>query len=377
MSGDVSQIINPTFFRLGRIGLIFRNLLETDLHKETVLSENYRNSESIVDITRDLLDIRQTKLGTYSEDIKEESKQIDKKDGVPFYIKSDESHFIPIMRAWIGLPKVAIIVSDENAKATLYDAFDIKEETNIYTVQEVKGQEFDKALIYNIISDFKDEWDYIMANHVEKGSDLVTRYKYYFNLLYVAITRARNNLFVFERHKDTKIMETLLPRFEILEENIMDIMDLKAYDNYDETLHQAQMHFNAEDYERARTFYLRIEDRTNADICLGFIHLQKGNYQQGIETLYRYETYHEKLFTYTDNKKTLLFNLLIGHKTKAYTIDEIERLLKDRSLIKLSKHYEDSELYPSILNDTLTLLSALYDHRLYTKYNTIEERTHA
>ena len=62
MSGDVSQIINPNFFRLGRIGAIFRNLFNTELNKDFTLDENYRNSESIVDITKILLDIRQEKI---------------------------------------------------------------------------------------------------------------------------------------------------------------------------------------------------------------------------------------------------------------------------------------------------------------------------
>ena len=40
MSGDVSQIINPNFFRLGRIGAIFRNIFKIELNKDFTLNKN-------------------------------------------------------------------------------------------------------------------------------------------------------------------------------------------------------------------------------------------------------------------------------------------------------------------------------------------------
>lgn len=378
MSGDVSQIINPNFFRLGRIGAIFRNLFNTNLNKNLILDENYRNSESIVDITKHLLDIRQEKLGTYSEDIKEESKELEKRVGLPFFIDIAKEEFLPVLSTWIDVPRVAIIVATEDTKKIISKKFNIKRKTNIYTVQEVKGQEFEKIITFNIISEHKEHWQEIMSGEVDKGSEFVTKYKYFFNLLYVAITRGKNNLFMFEEESNLSIVQEIIHLFEPLKDRIEKVMDLKEYDSEENRKKQAEQLFKEQDYERARTYYLQLDDKRSAAICTGLTHLQKGNYHEGVMILYQFKEYHKKAFEYTNDSSLLFMKIILGFKTKLLDIERISTILGDREMNRmLSKLNPKKTIYYHLYDDLIDVMTTIHNHRFSKKYNIIKEKMHA
>jgi DNA helicase II / ATP-dependent DNA helicase PcrA len=371
MSGDVSQIINPTFFKKGRMGVIFKNLFKTPLNMDLKLDENYRNSESIIAILSDLLQIRRETLGKYSDDIEEVSRELIKRVGLPFFVDTTVDDFLPILSTWIGIPRVAIIVASEDTKAKLKRELKIKGATNIYTVQEVKGQEFDKIITYDIISEHLDEWDFIMNYQVEKGGDLVDRYKYYFNLLYVAITRGKDNLFLFESDKHAKIIRELLPKFELLSDNIHDVMNLKEYDTKEHRIQQAVIHFNNEDYERARTYYLQLDNKKMAAICTALKHLKNGHFDEGVIHLYQFSEYHKKAYEYTERKSLKLFRMLLGDRTRQLSIHEITKLAENDSLIKLVKQYKNRSIYPRLFRDTLQLMNKIYQYKTEQQINSL------
>ena len=335
MSGDVSQIINPNFFRQGRIGVLFRNLLNVNLNKDLVLDENYRNSQTIVEVSKSLLDIRQETLGKYSEDIEETSREIEKKDGLPFYVQTDKNEINDVLRLWIDVPKVVIVVASEKTKEELKKYYGIKKQTNIYTVHEIKGQEFDKIFLYNILSEHKESWDIIMSKTIDKGSDYVTKYKYYFNLFYVAFTRAKYNVFLYEEKPNQLIIERLIHHFEVIKDNLNQIMNLDQYDTEEHRLSQAETHFKNQDYGRAKTFYLQLDNKKMASICVGHSYLTKGNYLKAFEILYKYKKYHSTIFNYANEIDTQLFYVLIGFKLKKLQIEKIISILNHQSVMDL------------------------------------------
>ena len=362
MSGDVSQIINPTFFKKGRIGLIFRNRFNTDLNQNLVLDENYRNSQAIVEITRQLLSIRQDIFGEYSEDIKERSTRLDKAEGIPYMLDIDQETVIEQIRLWVNVPKVAVIVASEKTKQDLLERFSIKGQTNIYTVQEIKGQEFDKTILYNILTEHNLAWTDIMNKNIEKTRDIINRHRYYFNLFYVSLTRSIDNVFLYENHKDLAIYEAIKEDFEILDSNLELLMDIDHYDSVEERRKQAKLHFKNEDYERARTYFLQLNDRYNAAICTGHIYINQGRYLEGVMHLYQFKKYHEKAYQYTNNKELLLFKILLGYRTRNLEISEIASILKEKTLISLLNPFKKAKIYPRLLLDTLKINDQLYKH---------------
>lgn len=374
MSGDVSQIINPNFFRQGRIGVLFRNLFDTHLNKDLVLDENYRNSQTIVEVSKTLLEIRQETLGKYSEDIQETSREIEKKDGLPFYVEADKEDIKDILRLWIDVPKVVIVVASEKTKQDLKKHYGLKNQTNIYTVHEIKGQEFDKIFLYNIISEHKDAWDMIMSKKIDKGSDYVTRYKYYFNLFYVAFTRAKFNVFLYEDNPNQHIIEKLIHHFEIIKDNLNQIMNLDQYDTIEHRLSQAEIHFKNQDYERAKTFYLQLDNKKMATICVGHIHLVKGNYLKAFEVLYKFRNYYETIYNYANQKDTHLYYVLAGYKLKKLSIDQIIRVLDSHSVMdsyhKLSKN--NDKLKQLLFEDSFELFNMIQVKKFDQKINEVK-----
>lgn len=369
MSGDVSQTINPTFFKRGRIGLIFRNRFDLKYEK-LELDENFRNSEQIINVVRSLFDVRVSKLGNNKDDIVEKSLELEKKDGLPFFVDCDKKNIFSLMTTWLHIPKVAIVVASEETKEFLHNKLKIEKsikQTNIYTVQEIKGQEFDKIIVYNILSEFKDEWKEIMSGSIDKKSDIVTKYRFYFNIFYVAITRAKHNLFLYENERNLDILKELLPHFEELTENLPQLMNLKEYDTDENRLKQAIIHFDNHDYERARTFYLQLNDKKQAYICLGYNYLHNGEYKEGIDILYAFKDHRRTAYKYTNESELLLFRVLLGLKTKTLNLQQVDKLIKNKKLSKLLNNYKDTINKDLYYKDTMIVINQLGKYRCMKK----------
>jgi len=374
MTGDVSQIINPTLFVKGRVGAIYKQRFEgIELNQDLTLNQNFRNGRRILDIVSKLLNIRQERLGTYTDDIREESRAGEEFSGMPFYIERNKEMFIPTLNSWIGVPNVAIIVANERSKKILKTELDldISLETNIFTVQEVKGKEFYKAIIYNITSDYSDEWHKIMEEDPTRDKSIVTKYMYYFNILYVAMTRAKHNIFLFEE-KDTPIIRDIKPLFEHLNDSLKSLMDISNYDTRESRYIQAQNYFDQEDYERAKTVYWQLDDTEKGNIAKAYSNLQKGRFEDGVKYLYAYAEHYNKALKYTH--KLPVFNTLLGYKSGAYDLNKLTKLIEGKSLIKAIKAYESEEIYPVMLKDTIDLIRDVQVHRIEKNIHTINER---
>lgn len=364
MAGDISQVINPTFFQRGRTGLIFKNIFNSSLKENIVLYENYRNSENIVFVIQKLLQIRQNKLGKYSDDIYEKSVQLNKKEGLPIFINLSKEKALKNIASWIDVPKVAIIVPDDETKNYLLKKFNVEGETNIYSVHEIKGQEFSKVLTYNIISNHYDKWEYIMSGNVDKGSDLVNQYRYYFNLLYVAITRGRENLFMFEDNKNCQIIKEIIHLFLTIDETTLDVLDVSDYDTTHSRLEQAQTYFNERDYLRAKTMYMRLNNKKMTEISSAYYNLEINNIEEALLELLPYEERLVDALGFIDKNKYLLLYGIYYHRTKKIQLKDLSELFKNQQIIKLAQKYETKNInnYPLLLKYSLELMR---DIKLY------------
>ena len=368
LSGDVSQVINPTFFQKGRIGLLMRNRKKLPWDRDNVLTlnENYRNSVSVVEVSNKIVDIRQEILGTYTEDIIEISKQLENTEGLPVFIESNEEQFLEAIASWQNAVRVAIIVSSDETKASLIKKMNIKREEayHIFTVQEAKGQEFDKVVIYNILSDHDEMWQSIMKSSKKNAS---VHFQYYFNLLYVAVTRARKNLYMFESKRDLAIINELIPLFETVNKNLIQVMDPEEQISEDMILKQAQDLFKAEDYERARLNYLRINRRKDASICRGYSLIQSGKFEEGILLLYRFKDHQEFAYRYTNTKDSLFFHLLLGYSLKKLDLDYILKHIHNHSIIDMVSAYKNDRNYIDLFDKAIQLSSAIYRRKIDKK----------
>lgn len=364
LAGDISQVINPTFFSKGRTGLIYRNIFDKDLNESVVLNENYRNSENIVKVIRKILDVRRDKLGVYSDDILEVSVELFKKEGLPIFIDLEKNEMLDSISKWIDVPNVAVIVPTEEIKKMILEKYNEGKESNIYSVHEIKGQEFSKIITYNIISEHKDMWDTIMQGKVDKRSDLINQYRYYFNLLYVAITRGRNNLFMYEEIRNQKIIEEIISLFEIIGVENIDVLDVSAYDTDNRRKTQAEIYFNQRDYIRARNMYLRLNNKRMSQISNAKNSLEIGEIESGLVELLAYKDFMQDAISYIDKTKYLLLYIIYNFEFNKITINEIEQLVSNRSLIDMCKKYRDFNNYEILLERTVKLMHIVRTNKI-------------
>ena len=189
-AGDIHQIINPTYYRNDRLKLLY--YLNNKEIETAPLTKNYRSQKSITELCNYLGEIRKQYIAR-EKDITEQSISAMTDGNMPYYLNPGSNNLKEMLIALGERSDAAIIISAEEKRKELegISGFVLP---NIYTIQEIKGLERDYVFCYNLTTDYSDDWEVIFNKQAKKNS----RYRYYFNIFYVAITRARENLCIFE-----------------------------------------------------------------------------------------------------------------------------------------------------------------------------------
>lgn len=205
--GDALQMINPSYFNFAYLK---RLMYEKDLLNVKTLKANYRNNKKIVDLLDELGQINIEQFGLHNFVIKNES--VDEDDFTKLVCTFDR-HFIDKLKNQ-KFENFTILVNSNEQKEEVKKIFKKQE---VLTISEIKGLERDTVLLWNLISNNSGKWKYLenlKLNH--KKADENSVYRYYFNLFYVGLSRAKHNLFVFE-NENVKVFDNFFKRnFEIL-----------------------------------------------------------------------------------------------------------------------------------------------------------------
>ena len=98
--------------------------------------------------------------------------------------------------------------------------------------------ERDTIVLLDVLSDNIDKWDKLYRDKVDrKTADENSAYRYWFNLMYVGISRAKRNLFIVER-KSVKLFESFL------KENFIFMPSNKAVDKLEAIIGKASIDDN-------------------------------------------------------------------------------------------------------------------------------------
>lgn len=187
--GDALQMINPSYFNFGYL----KNLLfEKDLTEVKELKNNYRNSAKIEEIIDELGKINKAEFGTHNFVLKGESVDNGIKTTAVFVRDNDFTKQISSG----NFDNFTFVVSTDKQKRELQKIIKNQE---ILTVSEIKGLERSTIVTYNLLTSNRDKWFMLEQNKVNhKQADENSVYRYYYNLFYVGVSRAKQNIFVFE-----------------------------------------------------------------------------------------------------------------------------------------------------------------------------------
>jgi len=229
LCGDANQIVHPNFFSWSKIkSLFYQTPLNQDLIR--ILNKNYRNAPPITTLANKLLKIKRARFGSIDREshylVESESKTAGE-----VYCLADT----PVINQELNLKTAksthfAVVVLHEGDKEEAHQYF---QTPLIFSIHEAKGLEYDNVILYNLVSSeaqkFREiagslnssdlEQAFVYSRAKDKSDRSLEIYKFYINALYVAMTRAIQNIYWIEQdinHPLFKVLElkpgdTLVP----------------------------------------------------------------------------------------------------------------------------------------------------------------------
>jgi len=189
LTGDTQQIVNPTGFRWAEARqAIVKAAGATSVPKPRRLRRNCRSVRPLVDLANAILTLKQEIFGRYEDDGPEDAVV---EGGTPIQIAAHEKQVLEAIRGF-G-PRCAILVLDDEEGRRLNSAL---QTTRIFHVREAKGLEFDTVVLWKLISSSSSTVDRFMRG--SSGMNHDARFKQFLQHLYVAATRARRHLAIYE-----------------------------------------------------------------------------------------------------------------------------------------------------------------------------------
>lgn len=208
--GDALQMINPSYFSFAYLK---RLLFEKDVVSVAELENNYRNSERIAELINKLGDINVLEFGTHSFVLKSSSVGSGVKT-TSVYVK-DKTFINAISEE--KFDNFTFVVASQKKKEELRKLIKNQE---ILTVSEIKGLERETIVLYDVLSDNKEKWSALARTKVNrKKADENSVYRYYFNLFYVGVSRAKAHIYVVENSE--------IGAFKSFFEDNFDVMNAK------------------------------------------------------------------------------------------------------------------------------------------------------
>lgn len=255
--GDALQMINPSYFSFARLKNLLYGAAATDVKE---LTANFRNSDKIADLVNSLGALNKSKFGVHNFVL--DGKSVDSSiKANTVYVR--DSSFIKTF-ASAKYDNYTIIVATAKRKAELRALLGNRE---ILTVSEIKGLERDTVIAYNLISDNIDKWnEFTRSSLNRKTADENSVYRYYFNLFYVGVSRARLNLCVAESAEVQFFREFFHKNFDVLgvSETMRRLADIlsSVVIEQDEVIDRIEKFISLGQYENARVTLTRLDDET-------------------------------------------------------------------------------------------------------------------
>lgn len=253
MDGDIHQIINPNVFNDRRIKTLFNNV------QEYALNYNHRCTTEIIDCVNALSSLRVKKIGKRKGEEYGECKVSGRK---PIDFKYTKDNIKRLIDKLLEYPGAMILVPDTETKKRLIaeygqEKYKKKKHDIISTVSDIKGMEYKYIVCYNLTGKFSDKWNEICGYGIAKKN---TKYRYYFNLFYVGITRAQQFLCIMNENKVDYLEKELSKQIDkIAEYNEYSLGISNLSNSRDEWLLQAEIEFANGRYREAKESYLKCD----------------------------------------------------------------------------------------------------------------------
>lgn len=294
-SGDINQTIRPTYFHTGRIESILKT---SNTHLGFIkhqLVKNYRSTKEVVDLANQVVNLRIQRLGLNKKNDYHEIPIRGEQHPIYYFDAKHPLEMVKLIETGLNRHYVAIVVPDEEEKKNFERL--TQQKGAVFTVEEIKGIEKEYIICYNVMTKYKTAWETILNQDVMYQN----QYRYYFNLLYVALTRARHHLCFIEEDMPPSLYEQF--ESEFLSFDTFDETELKlnqlSTDN--QFYKEAQLYERRELYEQAITEYelSQLEEaKTDIARCRALMKNKEGHHVEAGHDLMRLKEYEKAALCY-------------------------------------------------------------------------------
>ena len=223
LCGDANQIVHPNFFSWSTLKSFFYKQEGLDAPAELIriLHNNYRNSANVTEVANRLLKLKNARFGAVDRESNYLVRSHAETSGTVLLLADTASITGELNQKTRQSTRFAVVVMHPEQKPAARAHF---QTPLIFSIQEAKGLEYDNIILYNFTSAdeerfreitrgisaedvFEDDLRYARAR--EKSDKSLEIYKFHINALYVAITRAVENLYLIEAHPGQRLFEVL------------------------------------------------------------------------------------------------------------------------------------------------------------------------
>lgn len=268
LTGDSNQIVHPNFFSWSKVKSYFYETGDSEKQIK-ILQTNYRNSLNVVELGNNLLKIKITRFGSIDRESNYLIGTVSKNEGEVLLFPDDDKKKNELNRRTQNSTHYAVIVSTNEQKNEARRFF---KTPLVFSVQEAKGLEYENVILLNFVSSHESEFREIIkgvtSDDLQKEELIYNRaadkhdkdaevYKFYINSLYVAITRAVKNIYIFEKQPNHPALQLLQ-----MQENKQEVRVIEAKSTVDEWLaeaHRLEEQGKSEQAEQIRAKYLGYE----------------------------------------------------------------------------------------------------------------------
>ncbi|MFF2909176.1 UvrD-helicase domain-containing protein [Paenibacillus sp. NPDC057934] len=230
--------------------------------EERGLYKNYRSVSEIVRFVNGLSELRANHIGKQSRDIPEIPIRSGNRPLFIQYSKDDRKQLFEKMneRDYCAI----VVATSEERDRMLLEDYPIN---RVFTIHEIKGLEYKNILMVNIISSYFMYWERIVDGNAKKNEF----YRFFYNLIYIAATRARDQLYVIEDREESKFIPLLMPyldkvnQFDLLQLQIESETTVKEWRSEAERLEKAEL------YKKAIEVYRKLGDTEGEIRCISQI----------------------------------------------------------------------------------------------------------
>lgn len=268
-SGDIHQMINPTYFSFSRLRMPFHyQHAEKELQ---LLEKNYRSQEYIVHLSNKMGELCKTYIAAKDNYSAIPLQQPGK---LPFWLLPTAKNRQQLLAEVQGKDRkyAIIVVPNEEEKKRI--KAEMKKDERVFTVQEIKGLEYDYVVCVNMLTPFLKEWQDILDGKGRKNA----KYRYYFNIFYVAITRGKENLCIYEDDKDHPLFDKIRDFLQPIEQFDAKAMQLTRRASRHEILNDARNQERLGNYFQALEGYMEISEQQSIWRCEGYLLREEGDY---------------------------------------------------------------------------------------------------